>query len=423
MSSTQTLSTLWHPYTQHALAEEPIAIAAAKDATLITRDGKRIFDAISSWWVTLHGHAHPHIAQALAKQAATLEQVIFAGFTHEPAEQLAKGLVGISPEGLEHVFLSDNGSTAVEVALKMALGHFANRGEKRTRLLALEHAYHGDTFGAMSVSARSDFTATYDSMLFEVARVPFPKGGFEINSLLALEKELKKGAAALIVEPLVLGAGGMLMYRPETLRSMRELCTKYGALFIADEVMTGFGRTGTLFACEQAGISPDIMTVSKGITGGFLPLGATLATEEVFKSFYAKDRRKTLFHGHSYAGSPMACAAAVASLEIFQKESVLDRIAGIEDIHAKNLDRLRGLPGIKEVRQRGTIAAIEFDVKDAGYLSDLGPRLYRFYLERGVLLRPLGNVIYLLPPYCSTETELTHAYDTIEESINFINSR
>ena len=415
---------IWRPYTQHATALEPIAVERAEGATLFTRDGRRIFDAISSWWVNLHGHAHPRIAKAIAAQAQKLEQVIFAGFTHAPAERLATELLAVTPGALNRVFFSDNGATAVEVALKMVVGAWRNRGEHRTTFAALEHAYHGDTVGAMSVSGRGSFTAAYEPLLFPVERLPFPEAGHEQQTLSALEQALSSGKlAGLIVEPLVLGAGGMRMYDAKLLRSMRELCTEHGVPLIVDEVMTGFGRTGRMFACEHAGITPDVMCLSKGITGGFLPLGCTVAGDDLFDAFYSEDPSETLFHGHSYAGNPIACAAAVANLEIFRDEPVMQRIAAIGDLHAERLAALETRPGVRSVRRCGTIAAIELEVDDSGYLSALGPKLSQYYLSNDVLLRPLGNVVYLVPPYCSSAEELNRAYDVIEGSLALVRPR
>ena len=298
----------------------------APKAPISTRaDGRTILDAISSWWVNTHGHGHPHIIQAIQNQAAKLEQVIFAGFTHEPAETLARKLLAAAPDGLDHVFFSDSGSTAVEVAIKMAVGYWHNRGKPRHRIIAMEHAYHGDMFGAMAVGHRGVFNAAYDPMLFDVAYVPFPARGSEHRTVEALQALLRADSnafAAMIVEPLVLGAGGMKMYRPELLAEIAACCRQHGILLIADEVMTGFGRTGTMFACEQAGIAPDLMCLSKGLTGGFLPMGVTLATGEIFDSFYSTERAKTFFHSSSYTGNAIACAAAVANLEIWEREPV-----------------------------------------------------------------------------------------------------
>jgi adenosylmethionine-8-amino-7-oxononanoate aminotransferase len=416
-------SPIWHPFTQHALAEPPLKIVRAEGAYLNTTDGRNILDAISSWWVNTHGHGHPHIVQAIKNQTAQLEQVIFAGFTHEPAESLAQKLLMVAPKGLAHVFFSDSGSTSVEVAIKMAVGCWHNRGHPRHRIIAMEHAYHGDMFGAMAVGHRGVFNAAYDPMLFDVARIPFPARGAEertIDALAALLRESPDSYAALIIEPLVLGAGGMKMYRPEMMSQIAAWCRHYGIFLIADEVMTGFGRTGTMFACEQGGVAPDLMCLSKGLTGGFLPMGVTLATEEIYSSFFAADRTKTFFHSSSYTGNAIACAAALANLEIWEREPVAERIQAIAEHHMQALAPFRGREEVVDARQTGTIAAIELRVPDAGYLAALGPKLNAFYLERDVLLRSLGNVVYLLPPYCVRAGELDRIYGAIDESLSFV---
>jgi adenosylmethionine-8-amino-7-oxononanoate aminotransferase len=413
-------SPVWHPFTQHKLAAAAIPIARAQGANLFTAEGRAILDAISSWWVNTHGHAHPHIAGAIKRQAEKLEQVIFAGFTHEPAEALTRKLLAIAPKGLAYAFFSDSGSTAVEVAIKMAVGCWHNRGTPRHRIVAMEHAYHGDMFGAMAVGHRGVFNAAYEPMLFDVARIPFPQKDAEQVTLDALNAALDSAPgefAAMIVEPLVLGAGGMKMYRPQTLAEIAAICRKHGVFLVADEVMTGFGRTGTMFACEQAGVAPDLMCLSKGLTGGFLPMGLTLASAEIYDSFYSPDRAKTFFHSSSYSGNAIACAAALANLEVWEREPVADRIAEISAHHARWLDRLRGGKQIREVRQTGTIAAIELAVPDAGYLAALGPKLNEFYLSHNVLLRTLGNVVYVMPPYCMAGNKLDRIYDVIEESL------
>jgi adenosylmethionine-8-amino-7-oxononanoate aminotransferase len=417
------LSPIWHPFTQHALSGPPIFIDRAEGAHLYTTDGRRIIDAISSWWVNPHGHGHPRIAAAIAAQATRLDQIIFAGFTHAPAERLAAKLLAITPEELAFVFFSDSGSTAVEVAVKMAVGYWHNRGLVRPRIIALEDGYHGDTFGAMSVGHRSVFSAAYAPMLFQVDHLPFPAPGAEQQTIEALEDLLRRSGdeiAAFIFEPLVLGAGGMRMYRPWVLKNLADLCRRQGVLLIADEVMTGFGRTGTLFACEQAGVVPDLMCLSKGLTGGVLPMGVTLASREIYLGFYADDRAKMFFHSTSFTGNPIACAAALASLEIWEIEPVAERIAAIAAVHEHRLQSLRGHPLLADVRQSGTIAAMEIRVGDQGYLASLAPRLYDYYLGSGVLLRPLGNVVYVLPPYCIAETDLELIYDVIERSLELI---
>jgi adenosylmethionine-8-amino-7-oxononanoate aminotransferase len=418
---TEYRSPLWHPFTQHGAFGTCIEISRGEGAYLHAADGRTILDAISSWWVITHGHGYAPIADAVARQAAILDQVIFAGFTHEPAETLARKLLAVTPPGLEYVFLSDSGSTAVEVALKMAVGYWFHAGQERNRVVALDHAYHGDTFGAMAVGARSVFSVAYEPMLFVVDRLPFPAAGSEQDTLDAFERLLKAlghEVAALIVEPLVLGAGGMLVYGPQVLAELHRLCRKYDVFFIADEVMTGFGRTGTRFACEQAGITPDLMCLSKGITGGFLPLGATLATAQIYDAYYSTDRARTFWHSSSYTGNPLACAAAVANLQVWEEEPVLERIAAIADYHAARVPAFKGHPALADARQAGTITAFEVRSSLGGYLDDLALKLYRFYLAEGVLLRPLGNVVYVLPPYCVTTRDLDRIYDVIEQSLD-----
>ncbi len=409
-------SPVWHPFTQHAVQGEMPTIVSNEGAWLKTADGRRIFDAISSWWVVTHGHRHPQIMQAIKDQTDLLDQIIFAGFTHPPAEELARQLVAVTPPGLQYVFFSDSGSTSVEVALKMALGFWQHSGEDRRRILALEGAYHGDTIGGMSVGERGVFNAPYEPLLFDVSRLPFPHPRREQETLQALEKACRHEAvAALIVEPLILGAGGMLIYEARALAEMARICRSHGVLFIADEVMTGWGRTGTLFACEQADIEPDIACYSKGLTGGSVPLAVTLCRRKIFDAHYSQDRRKTFFHSSSYTANPIACAAAVANLRIWQSEPVMDRIKNIAAVHTAALDRFRDDRRFANVRQIGTIAALDLAVTDAGYLADIGPRLYRHFITRGFLVRPLGNTIYLMPPYCSTADELDAVYQAIAE--------
>jgi adenosylmethionine---8-amino-7-oxononanoate aminotransferase len=425
---------LWHPYTHTTLDPPPIKVNRAEGVYLYTEDGRQLIDAISSWWVTLHGHAHPRIASAIAEQAKVLEQVIFAGFTHEPAEELASRLGDILPESLRCIFFSDDGSTAVEVALKMAVQYWRNQGApQKARIIALEHAYHGDTVGAMSVSADSNFTAAFKPMLFPVWRahsaycfrcpVGKTRDSCSIECAERLEHLLDEHSsevAAVIVEPLLQGAGGMIVHPSEFLQRIRELTRRYKVLLIADEVLTGFGRCGQMYACELAGIEPDIMCLSKGLTGGFMPLGATVTTRRIFESFSVPDRRHTLFHGHSYTANPLACAAALANLEIFRQEPVFDRIASIEQTHREELNRFAQHPAIGDTRMIGTVAALELRAADPGYLSQLRPKLYSAFLKRGILLRPLGNVVYVLPPYAITQEELRRVYDAIQYALESV---
>lgn len=405
---------VWHPFTQHGLRPSLPKVVSAEGAYLTTEDGHQVIDAISSWWITTHGHRHPRIVAAIKAQADQLDQVIFAEYTHEPAEQLAAKLLTVAPEGLEHVFYTDSGSTAVECAIKMCLGYWHHTGKPRHRIIALNSGYHGDTCAAMSVGARGIFTETYEPLLFDVARIPFPTVGQESASLEALEALCRRAdTAAFLVEPLVLGAGGMRMYSPEILAEFGKICTTYGVLFIADEVMTGWGRTGTMFACEQAGISPDIVCYSKGLTGGVLPLAVTLCRHEIFMAHYSEDRRRTFFHSSSYTANPICIAAAVANLEIWESEPVRARIAKLAILQAEQLERFRDDERFEHVRQAGTITAMDLKSSDGGYLANVGPRLAASFRDSHVLLRPLGNTIYVLPPYCVTREDLVRVYDAI----------
>jgi adenosylmethionine-8-amino-7-oxononanoate aminotransferase len=407
---------VWHPYTQHWQAPLPVPVARAEGAWLYDTQGRPILDAISSWWVTTHGHCHDDIVSAIARQARVLDQVIFAGFTHAPAAELAAALVERLPRGLTRIFYSDDGSTAVEVAIKLSLQSFANRGTPRRLVAALEHAYHGDTFGAMAAGARSVFTRAYDPLLFDVARLPDPSEGDTLAALDALLDARGAELAAVIVEPLLLGAGGMRVWDEHVLQGIRRRTRDGGVHLIADEVLTGFGRTGPLFACDRADVSPDLLCMSKGLTGGTLPLGATAATEAIFDAFRSEDRMRTFFHGHSYTANPIACAAALAALHLFDEASEDDRIR-IEVAQARHLAALSGTPGVRAVRQIGTVAAVELEAP-SGYLSGIGRELAALAIDEGVLLRPLGNVAYCLPPYCTTNEELDRVYDVLQRFLD-----
>lgn len=422
---------IWHPFTNGALDPAPLMVRRAEGAYLYTADGRKILDAISSWWVNLHGHANPRIAAAIAEQACKLEHVILAGFSHDAAEELAGRLAKWLPEDLRHLFFSDDGSTAVEVALKLAVQYFQNLSRpQKTEIVALAHGYHGDTAGAMSVSDESPFTQPFRSMRYPVHRVNsaycyrcpvgLKREACHIECATQLERLLEERAgqiAAVIVEPLLQGAGGMIVHPVEFLQKARALCTKHDVLLIADEVLTGFGRTGRMFACDLANVVPDLMCISKGITGGFITMGVTLCTERVERAFRSENRLHTFYHGHSYTGNALACAAANENLRIFEDEPVFDRIATIARIHNERLAQLRGMHQVGDIRQIGTMGALELVAEDAGYLSTLRPKLYGFFLERGVLLRPLGNVVYVLPPYVIEPNELHRVYDVIVEAI------
>ena len=416
---------VWHPYTQMKTAAPPLAIVRGHGVYLYTEDGRRLLDGISSWWVNIHGHSHPRLNQAIAAQAAKFEHVIFAGATHEPAVELAERLVGVLPAGLTRVFYSDNGSTAVEVAVKLAVQYWRNRGQpSRQRIIALHHAYHGDTVGAMSVSEDSVFTNAFSLLLFPVDRAHPPycyrcpvnrqRETCGIDCLDDLGSRLRSGGdqiAAVLVEPMLQGAGGMIMWPREFHDGVRQLCYRHGVLMIADEVLTGFGRTGRLFACEHASVTPDIICLSKALTAGYLPLAVTAVTNAVYDAFLSDDRGKTFFHGHSFTANPIACAVALASLDLIEEDNVLARITRLERQLRDGLAPLARLPFVGDVRVLGGVAAIELvsnkATKDAGgYLDQIGPRLYPAFLERGLLLRPLGNVLYVMPPYVITDAEI-----------------
>ncbi len=423
----------WHPYTQmkDCVDLPPIPIERAEGIKLFDYSGKFYYDTISSWWCNVHGHGHPAIREAIKKQSGLLEHVLFAGFTHRPAVELSEKLLDIAPEGLSKVFYSDNGSTAVEVALKMSAQYWDSKKlSDKSSFICLDRGYHGDTSGAMSVSGKSVFTRAFGGMMFESFRAPSPycyrcpcgasKGRCSMECLSAAEKILKKNAgkiAAFILEPMLMGAGGMIIYPSEYLRGIRDLTKKYGVLLIADEVATGFGRTGKMFACEHAGVSPDIMCVSKGITSGYLPLGATLVTEEIFNSFYGDySEGKTFYHGHTYTANPIACAAALKSLELFKEESTLARTGMINVMLDSFLDVARALPFVGDTRNIGAVGAIELVADKSsknGFPPErrIGLEVYRMGLSENLILRPLGDVIYFFLPLCSKKEELEDIFE------------
>lgn len=397
---------IWHPFTPQKYAPGPIPVAKGDGLYLIDTNGKKYIDAISSWWVTLHGHAHPYIAKKLYEQASTLEQVIFAGFTHEPAVQLAERLLPILPGEFSKVFYSDNGSTSTEVALKMSLQYWWNQGIERRKIVCLKDSYHGDTFGAMSVSERSVFTLAFHDRLFEVQAIDRP----ELANLDRLLNTVDwSQVACFIYEPLVQGAGGMKMYEATVLNDLLKHCKANGVLCIADEVMTGFGRTGKLFASEYCEQKPDIICLSKGLTGGTLPLGITACTDAIHKVFVTDDKYKTFFHGHSFTANPLGCAAALASLDLLMEPACMQSIELITELNAGYCKTLsETFPGrVINARSLGTILAFEWDDAEGNYLNDIGSLITGQALTRGLFIRPLGNTIYLMPPYCVTEYEMT----------------
>ncbi len=421
---------VWHPYTQMKTAPPPLPVVGGEGAYLRLADGRRLLDGISSWWVNIHGHAHPRLNRALAEQAAKVAQVIFAGFAHEPASRLAGELVARTPSSLTRVFYSDDGSTAVEVALKMAYQSWIHRGERgRNLFVALDHAYHGDTFGAMAAGGVDVFHNAFSELFCQVRRARGPFSGLYAGGSApgkpspTLEEVLAKEGtkvAAVIIEPMVQAAGGMIVWPAEFLRQVREVTREHGIPLIADEVFTGFGRTGRLFACEHGPIEPDLLCLSKGLTAGYLPLAVTLASEEIYQSFFSDDRGRTFFHGHSFTGNALSCAVALESLAILDEERCLERIAELEKLMKNRLAPLQDHPLVTSVRCLGSMAAIEITPQSCGqataggYLDTLGPWLYQQFLDCGLLLRPLGNVLYFLPPYVVKDEECHRVFDAID---------
>ena len=424
----------WHPFTQAATAKAPLAVVRGQGSYLFSESGERYIDAVSSWWVNLHGHCHPTIASAIAKQANELEQAMFAGITHPPAVNLAQALANKAPGQLQHVFFTDNGSTAIEVALKMACQYWSNQGQQRHRFIAMRGGYHGDTFGAMSTGRSSGFYSPFEPWLFKTDFLPYPDTALgedpsdkEAQSLACLDKYLDKFAndtAAFIIEPLVQGASGMRMARASYVRETVLRCQARGIPVIFDEVMTGFGRTGTLFAAEQLAcpehpdIAPDILCLSKGLTGGFLPMGATLATPAIYEAFLSDDVGKALLHGHSYTANPLGCAAALASLHLFDDQQVWNQIRSIETLHSMELEQLSQHPAVARTRQFGTIAAFDVVTSQAGYGSAISQWLREALMQAHILVRPLGNTLYLIPPYCISHHDLSHVYEAIVRVLN-----
>jgi adenosylmethionine-8-amino-7-oxononanoate aminotransferase len=411
-------SIIWHPYTQMKTAADPIAIVKGEGTYLIDENGNKYLDAISSWWVNLHGHSHPYIAQKVSEQLTTLEHAIFAGFTHKPAIELAEALLTILPANQSKIFYSDNGSTAVEVALKMCLQYWNNAGTPRNKVIAFNNSYHGDTFGAMAVSARSAFTAPFESLLFDVIYIDTPNAA-NIEDLKFTISNLKTQVSCFIYEPLVQGSAGMLMYEAQYLDQLLKCCRGNKIFTIADEVMTGFGRTGKIFASEYLTTQPDIVCLSKGLTGGTMALGVTSCTANIYEAFLSDDKLKTFFHGHSFTANPLACAAALASFDLLMRNETMEAIRRIEADHAQFAAKVSKHKKLRNIRQTGTILALEWETEgNSSYFSSLRDSLYNFFLSEGIILRPLGNIIYILPPYCITNQQLGYVYSKIEIALD-----
>lgn len=413
---------VWHPFTQIKIAPEPVAIVKGEGAYFYDDTGKRYIDAIASWWVNIHGHCHPYLSAKISAQLQRLEHAIFSGFTHEPAIELAERLLKRLPSNQSKIFYSDNGSTAVEVALKMAFQYWNNRNADKIKVIALENAYHGDTFGGMSVGARNAFNLPFSKLLFEVERIAVPVKGKEEETIRQLQAVLKKeDIAAFIFEPLIQGAGGMVMYSAEVLDELITLCSSKQVITIADEVMTGFGRTGKFFASDYLRHKPDIICMSKGITGGVMPLGVTSCAQFIYDAFLSDDKMKTFFHGHSYTANPTACSAALASMDLFDQPETFQQIERITFQHEQFFQKIKSHQSLIEVRQLGTILAFEIKTKEhTHYLNSLAEYISSFFMERGIILRPLGNIVYVLPPYCISNEDLHYIYKAIEQFLNTI---
>jgi adenosylmethionine-8-amino-7-oxononanoate aminotransferase len=413
---------LWHPYTQHKTAQTPIAITKGQGALLWDENNKEYIDAIASWWVNPFGHSNKFIADAIYKQLTTLEHVLFGGFTHEPAVVLAEKLMQILPENQQKIFFSDNGSTSVEVAIKVALQFFFNKGEKRTTIIAFEDAFHGDTFAAMAASGISFYTQAFQGMFIDVVRIPVPVKGYEQASFDALKKVIQEyNCAGFIFEPLVQGAAGMVMYEPEVLDELIKICKVNNVLTIADEVMTGFGKTGKTFAMDYCQQIPDMMCLSKALTGGTIPMAITTFTQEIFDAFYDDDINKALFHGHTFTANPTGCAAALASLELLQTSEMQANLVRVNANHLAFQERIKKHPKVTTTRVLGTIFALEIKKEnEETYYGTMRTKLYNFFIENGIILRPVGNIVYILPPYIITDAQLQKVYEVVENALEIV---
>ncbi len=412
----------WHPYTQHKTAQDFPAIVRGEGALLWDENGKEYIDAIASWWVNPYGHSNKFIADAIYKQLITLEHVLFGGFTHEPAVLLSEKLMEILPSNQKKIFYSDNGSTAVEVAIKVSMQYFFNKNQKKTKIIAFENAFHGDTFGAMAASGISFFTEAFQSSLLEVIRIPVPTSYNENEVLNKLQKLVATTEfAAFIFEPLVQGAAGMILYEAEILDKMIAICNQNEVFTIADEVMTGFGKTGKNFASDYLQNKPDMMCLSKALTGGTIPMAITTFTQEIFDGFYDDDTSKALFHGHTFTANPAGCAAALASLALLQTSDIQKNITEINTAHLAFQTKIKNHPQIKTTRVLGVIFALEIKTENyESYYGNLRNKLYNFFIENGIILRPIGNIVYILPPYIITKTQLEKVYQSIENALEII---
>ncbi|MCZ8198795.1 MAG: adenosylmethionine--8-amino-7-oxononanoate transaminase [Flavobacterium sp.] len=412
----------WHPYTQHKTVADFPAIVKGKDALLWDENGKEYIDAIASWWVNPFGHSNKVMADAIYEQLTTLEHVLFGGFTHNKAVELSEKLMEILPSNQQKIFYSDNGSTAVEIAIKVALQYNYNKGIVKTKVIAFEDAFHGDTFGAMAASGITFFTEAFKGSLLEVVRIPVPTQGNEEQTIKALENLVKTNEfAAFIFEPLVLGAAGMVMYSPEVLDKLIAICNQNNVFTIADEVMTGFGKTGKTFASDYLENKPDMMCLSKALTGGTIPMAITTFTQEIFDGFYDDDTNKALFHGHTFTANPTGCAAALASISLLQTSEIQENINEINQSHLAFESKIKSHPKVKTTRILGVIFALEIKTNSQeSYYGTMRNKLYNFFIENGIILRPVGNIVYILPPYVISKNQLEKVYQTIEKALEIV---
>ena len=409
---------VWHPFTHLKYAEAPVQLVRGEGAYFYDVDGNKLLDGISSWWVNLHGHCHPYISQKVSEQLHTLEHAIFSAFTHEPAVNLAERLIGHLPDNQSKIFYSDNGSTAVEVGLKMVLQYWHNTGAQKKKFIAFENAYHGDTFGGMSVGARNVFNNAFENLLFDVIHIPVPNAENieHIKSTLQSWFTNHNDIAGFIFEPLIQGASGMIMYEVAHLNELIALCKEHHIICIADEVMTGFGRTGKFFASDYLEHQPDIICLSKGLTGGYMPLGVTSCAQFIYDACVSDDKTKTFFHGHSYTANPTACSAGLASLDLMEKEETWQQIEMISLLHKTFVVKHKQNPKLTDARSLGTVLALEINTEEhTHYLNNASESMAAYFLKHQIIVRPLGNILYLITPYCITESELQHVYGVIEQ--------
>jgi len=409
------LAYVWHPFNQMK-GSDILPIVKGEGVYLFDEEGNKYLDAFSSWWVNLHGHCHPYLVEALTNQAKTLEHVAFGGFTHNPAVTLAEKLVSLLPDNITRIFYSDNGSTSTEVAIKMTLQYFHNLKNPKTTFIAFENGYHGDTFGSMSVTARGGFNEPFESLLFDVEYIPTPtKENIEEVKTKLQDIIANNDVAGFIFEPIIQGAGGMLMHDPQGVSDLIGICQSHDIICIADEVMTGFGRTGKMFATDHLDNKPDIICLSKGITAGFMAMGITSVTEKIYQAFYSDNAKHTFLHGHSYTGNALACALGVANLELFENPDVMNRIGEIAAFHKTFVNEISAYNNVRVARSFGTILAFELESEnETSYFNGKGKGAYQYFLTKGIILRPLGNILAMIPPYCITDEELHYIYDEVK---------